>query len=632
MFKNLLISLSLLLFINSNLIASTSTGAKNEYLSSLKNRIIELDLANHRQWLKLLHYQKFDTKFESQIDDKSFFISKTGKHNPLDEILQTVNSFFIEKPFLKSKSNVITHSKCIFPARFQWLDETLQFKNKYINDIKCSKFKEWFNDLKPESVSLLFSTYNSESPASMFGHTFLNINKSGASKFSPLNYSISYAAVIDSNDNMFQYAYNGIFGRYKGIFTLSPYYLKIQEYNNYDKRDIWIYDLNISKDETTLLVKHIWELDRITIDYYYFKENCSYHLLSLIEVAKPEIDLLNNFSFVTIPVDTIKILNHKGMILKERFSVSRINKIYNLYNALTQTEKIVVDNALETKGKDNNIFNIKLNEESKIKVLDFLIEYYLLDEKESSKKLWLFYVNYRSQFNDKVNYETTTPFHHSPLNSHNTSRFSFSISRTKLKKFNYKFEYRPSLHDFTDEPNGYLENSKLEMGRVSVIYNSKLNEFKINQFVFVNTLLLSPSTKFENKLSWGGIIDIRKDNYEICDNCNLLRFGGSLGKTIKLNNINYFMLLYTESNLLLNEFKLNQKIGPQLGLTVDFINNIYIISNSYILYDLNNKKYDRILLSNNSISFNYKKNHSTFFSLKYLKSSLKTEVGYNHYF
>ena len=47
--------------------------------------------------------------------------------------------------------------------------------------------------------------------------------------------------------------------------------------------------------------------------------------------------------------------------------VSRINKIYNLYNALTQTEKIVVDNALETKGKDNNIFNIKLNEESKIK-------------------------------------------------------------------------------------------------------------------------------------------------------------------------------------------------------------------------------------------------------------------------
>ena len=242
-----------------------------------------------------LHYQKIDTKFESQIDDNSFFISKTGKYNPLDEIIQTVNSFFFEKPYLKNKSNVFTHSKCIFPARFQWLDEILQFENKYINDKKCSKFKEWFNDLKPESISLLFSTYNAESPASMFGHTFLNINKSDASKFSPLNYSIGYAAVIDNNDNMFQYAYNGIFGRYKGIFTLSPYYLKIQEYNNYDKRDIWIYDLNLSKSETTLLVKHIWELDRITIDYYYFKENCSYHLLSLIEVAKPEIDLLNNF-------------------------------------------------------------------------------------------------------------------------------------------------------------------------------------------------------------------------------------------------------------------------------------------------------------------------------------------------
>ena len=179
----------------------------------------------------------------------------------------------------------------------------------------------------------------------------------------------------------------------------------------------------------------IWELDRITIDYYYFKENCSYHLLSLIEVAKPEIDLLNNFSFVTIPVETIKILNQKGMILKERFSVSRINKIYNLYNNLNQTERIAVDNALETEGKENIVFNIKLNEESKIKVLDFLIEYYLLDEKKSSKILWLFFVKYRSQFNEKVNYETTTPFQHSPLNSHNTNRFSFSLSKMKNNLF-----------------------------------------------------------------------------------------------------------------------------------------------------------------------------------------------------
>ena len=188
------------------------------------------------------------------------------------------------------------------------------------------------------------------------------------------------------------------------------------------------------------------------------------------------------------------------------------------------------------------------------------------------------------------------------------------------------------MHDFTDDPSGYLENSKLEMGRVLLIYNPKLHEFSINQFVFVNTLLLSPSTIFEDKLSWGGIIDIRKDNYDICDKCHLLRFGGSLGKTVKLNKINYFLLLYTESNLLLTELKLNQKIGPQLGITVDSINNIYIISNSYLLYDLFNSKNDRLLVSNNSINYYYKKNHSNYFSIDYLKSSFKTEVGYNYYF
>jgi hypothetical protein len=35
------------------------------------------------------------------------------------------------------------------------------------------------------------------------------------------------------------------------------------------------------------LLMHAWELGNASFDYFFFKENCSYHLLSLLEYADP---------------------------------------------------------------------------------------------------------------------------------------------------------------------------------------------------------------------------------------------------------------------------------------------------------------------------------------------------------
>lgn len=61
-----------------------------------------------------------------------------------------------------------------------------------------------------------------------------------------------------------------------------------------DFRDIWEYDLAFSQEEMDRMLLHVWELFFTNFDYY-IKENFSYHLLSLIEAAKPDVYPQDNY-------------------------------------------------------------------------------------------------------------------------------------------------------------------------------------------------------------------------------------------------------------------------------------------------------------------------------------------------
>ena len=58
-----------------------------------------------------------------------------------------------------------------------------------------------------------------------------------------------------------------------------------------ENRDVWEYELNLEPHEIERLLAHTWELGFTRFDYYFFDENCSYHLLSLLDVARPGVEL-----------------------------------------------------------------------------------------------------------------------------------------------------------------------------------------------------------------------------------------------------------------------------------------------------------------------------------------------------
>ena len=148
------------------------------------------------------------------------------------------------------------HALCRFPARFAFLSKHLDFT--HLPNVYCADFKEMRDYITPTKASIIFPSAHINSPASMFGHTFLLLDSSFQSRL--LAFAINYQADADpSQTNAISFAFNGLFGLYTGSYSILPYYDKIKEYSNVESRDMWEYELNLTQEEITQLYNHIWE-------------------------------------------------------------------------------------------------------------------------------------------------------------------------------------------------------------------------------------------------------------------------------------------------------------------------------------------------------------------------------------
>jgi hypothetical protein len=93
------------------------------------------------------------------------------------------------------------------------------------------------------------------------------------------------------------------------------------------------------------LILHVWELkDRQVFKYYFLKENCAYRLVELIEVARPELNISDQFTFYTIPADVVRALRESGAIQQTAYTASA-HKTFNYHaRQLDDEEKqLVID-------------------------------------------------------------------------------------------------------------------------------------------------------------------------------------------------------------------------------------------------------------------------------------------------
>ena len=254
-----------------------------------------------------------------EADGPLFWLAPDGKVNPAAELDATLEGIWAAEP----TDPRVQHPFCRFPARLMWLDERLHFDPARLPRRQCRRYAEYVGKLRANSVAVVFSSYYLNSPASAFGHTFLRVHRRyGATANELLDSGVDYAAVVDTT-NALLYAFKGLTGLFPGMFHSMPFFYKVREYNDYESRDLWEYELDLSPRAVAMLVAHLWEEGSTYFDYFYLSENCSYHVLAAIEVSDPRFHLLDKLRNPVVPVDTVRaLMKDPGLVRGIRYRPS----------------------------------------------------------------------------------------------------------------------------------------------------------------------------------------------------------------------------------------------------------------------------------------------------------------------
>lgn len=471
-------------------------------LPSLLERSRTMRLHEDRYWDVLLQYKPSGRGKKSLVDDPDFFFAPDGKTNPEAELNASLTAFFSTDHLGNS------HPRCRFPARYEWLRQRLEIPETLLPFNMCERLNEALLFMQPKTATLVFPAAHNNSPASMFGHTLIRIDSRPRSDL--LSHAATYAAVADDRNNIL-YAFKGIFGFYRGYYSNLPYYEKVAEYNDIERRDIWEYELNLTEDEVYRMVLYIWELQEIYSDYYFFDENCSYNLLFLLEAARPSLRLTDEVGkgvrFWVIPVDTIRAVKRYGLVKGVRYRPSRVTRI--LFMASRMPGRLQ-DAALElSSGRmDPGAFGVAGHDAAEqAQVLDLAAEVlqyeFSLDriEKDVYLKRYLAVLKARSSLGAFDSDASAIPAPTPPDEGHSAGRIGISAGYRRHSAF-AEIGWQPAYHDLMDPDPGYVPGSQIKFLDIRVRHYIDDGSLKLQGINVIDIVSLSDRTKFYKPVSW----------------------------------------------------------------------------------------------------------------------------------
>ena len=477
-----------------------------DYKAEVLKSAREKELHEKHYWHVLVHYKKSLFGFKSIIDDPKFFLAVNGRTNPEAELLATIRAFF-ETP--GSEGDEKETAACRFVARFEWIKEQLALDLSRMPVPGCTEFDAFMVENAPKSATLAFPTSHINSPASMFGHTLLTIETKDKTHL--LAYSVSYAAETDETFGP-AFAIKGLFGLYRGYFSVLPYYVKLQQYNDLDHRDIWEYRLNLTETEIRRMMLHIREWDTIGCRYYFFTKNCSYLLYLLLEVARPSVNLTDEAAMWVIPLDSIRQIRKAGLISDEVvYRPSKTTKINHLASLMSGNGR---DIAISLATEDNDAFSYETFGETgfpdreKMLVCELAAEYvrYLYTKgsisRETYRNRYLKILNIRSRLGlpeAEALYSIETPL--PPDQGHGSARLAGGTVIFDGDGF-FELRLRPAYHHIMDYPGGYVKNSQIIFADTVLRYDMGSGTLRLERFDLIDIVSISPRNHFFKPLSW----------------------------------------------------------------------------------------------------------------------------------
>jgi len=534
----------------------------------------DLELAHHESWFALLHYKRETAlrHFISQADDVRFFLDENGKTDAHAELVANIKAFFRE-----SEKG---HAQCLFPARWWWLKQQLNLPDDY--DVFCPVLEVFMERFSHDNLFLVFPSMYLNNPGSTFGHTFLRFDAEGESIL--LSQTLNYAARVDKTDDIASYVSKGLFGGYKGIFRVRPYFKTVEEYSNIENRDIWEYQLAFTPDEIKQLVRHVWEVKGIDFDYYFFRENCAYRLLALLDVIRPGMQLTgeNDFPVYAIPVDTVRALDKVNMVESRKFRASLVTQIDDyFYSASDDNSALVLEIVSDEMPGDKKVISEKLqvlnSDAERLVVLEQSYNILQFNGEPASEKALqiLLLINELST----SGLSEKTPKHSkniSPEKGHDSIRAALGYGQQNSEQY-VDLRFRPAFHDLLDAPQGYVDGAAINVFETRFKWFN--NNLRLESLSLFNVTSLSPLRQWRKPFSW--MFDFRFDRTQVSDSNSIRNFisRGGAGFSFRQQALTPFVLVMGEWQLASSYDKgYSLLLGLQAGIHYNYKSSEFMAS------------------------------------------------------
>ncbi|UYL09984.1 DUF4105 domain-containing protein [Bdellovibrio sp. SKB1291214] len=562
-----------------------------------------MKLDQDQQWLNLLNYRR-DSGFskQSQADSPLFFFSKKGKQNPQAELIATIQAIFdptLTRP--SPEGNLQERAQCLFPGRFLYLKRHLP-EAKW-PQVSCQRFENFRGILDAHSATYVFSSYYMNNPASAYGHSFLRLNRGSSSsnekKYELIDFGVGFSGVPEGATPA-TYAVMGLMGMFTGRFEIQPYYFKVREYNNFESRDLWEYDLDLTQDEIDLLVAHVYELQQAHFDYWYFTENCSYRIIAALDAVRPSLNLVQKTKRAVLPSDTMIMVYEApgGLVRKLSYRPSGRATFEQRLTTLNQASKEKFAKFIQSENIEE-LVNGSTDKERQ-ELLDAAIDY--VDFRYASEVL-----HQKGQFKLKkqiliaraeVNLvspelEIPVPMQDAPHQAHGSSRAKAGYLYRNDKNL-ATLGHRFALHDLLDPIRGYPAYSEMQMIQTDFSYDAQAGRVQLEKIGLVEIVSLSNWDIFTHAPSWRLKFGWDRDYQTECSyDCMPLSFsiGAGLAKelTKSLTASAWIRAGFAyDQNFVNDQFRMG--IGPAVLLRYNWKDSFSLLAEAWYRYDNHGSK------------------------------------------
>ncbi len=475
--------------------------------SFASNQIYTVDrglIAKHskdKYWYHLLHYQNG----KSTVEDTSFFLSETRKGLvSLElELEKTIEAFFSLDRIDDS------HAICKYPARFKWIKSTFSLNDNLFPKPNCKEFNHYFDAISAQTIYISFASENLKNPTSMMGHPFLKIEGSHNGK--KVENAVTYFGDYGS-ENILKFYAKSITSGVKGVFLVEPYQKKLDFYNDEQKRTIWEFKVNLTKDQIDNLVMHIWELNGVDIKYHFVFHNCVTALVDLMKVA--EIDNIKNDVLVT-PIE----------VIDEMYDLGYINNNVSLYPSYDYQFRIISNSLNNSEKKEvvdvvhnYNVFNYQINKSNNLQSdanILFASKVALKANSLSNPKQKRQYFDTISKIDDELKqlpeqdlkYDVKNPFSRSK-----TAQITFGYSKENHKNV-AELGFYPVYNSFRNDNSEYLNEFELKLLSLQSKYYQESKKFRVD-----NIDILKIQSIIDSDNAIGGWSSGLRINFEREDN------------------------------------------------------------------------------------------------------------------